>query len=398
VPARAKVRGLPPARPLTAHAGGLRADIPGAVLLLFVFGIGLVAGAVVAVVTWGLLRGHRSVRWVAPLAGVAAGATWVLFALDWVFYSVLENQPSYYPHSDYVQYRRAQDGLGVVASGLGYTLLAGSLVGIAEALRRRQGLARWWAAAAALVAGGAIALPLVVPASLPRAEFGKDPVFYLSKGPPIVDPATGNSRVCFMYGVQRPGPEPPGGPSDPEVCLDFRPSGELDTYDVQNALNESSVRPHDPVPADAIDTEGLELERAQWTGALEPPPRPLATPPEELEEVGEARKRALERDLRRRDRATKHRVARVAGLLRRCEARTKDYRRCSDPADLRRAGVPLGPGPGQVRVTARGRHGFAIQSFSARGGQFGLSEFPSARVLRTCEIRGSGACPADGFW
>ncbi|HEX2233720.1 MAG TPA: hypothetical protein VHG69_10190 [Thermoleophilaceae bacterium] len=382
--------------------------------LLFVFGIGAVAGAIVAAATWQLLRRaypRARVGWIAALAGAAAAATWVLFAYEWLSYSLSENQPSYYPHSDYIEYRRAVDGGPGLAIGLGYSLLAGTLVAMGYAAFRWKGPGL--AMISALLALGAVALPLLVPAVLPRAEYGKDPVFYLSRGPPIEDPATGTARLCVMYGVERPGPDPPGRRSDPELCLDFRltrvsrrlvrdPSpvsvDRLSVYDIQDELNESDVRPQDPVDPDLIDIEGVELERARWTGALDPPTRPLAVPPESVEELGEPRKRALERALRRRDRETKARILRVERYLRSCRARTGDYRQCVDGAGLSRLGVPIGRGPRQVRVAARGARSYAISSFSPRSGSFSLGAGPAVPDMRVCDIRGSGGCPPSGRW
>jgi hypothetical protein len=381
-------------------------------LLLYVFGIGIAAGAAIAVAAHRVLRRAdpgREARWAALLAGAIAAVTWVAFALDRVFYSVLENQPSYYPHSDYVEYRRALEGLAGIALGVGYAVLAGSLVAVAELVRRRRGPAA--GAAAGTGALFAMALPLAVPAALPRDEYGKDAVFYVSDAG-NVEFQPYFPKVCFAYGIQRPPAETLGGPEDPEVCLEFRPTrvsralveeslpseDQPTVYDVQNELNESDLRPLDPVEPSVIDIEGLELERAQWTGASPPPTARLADPPSAVEEIGEARKRALERGLLRRDRATKARILRVERYLRRCRARTGDYRPCVDGPGLRRLGVPIGRGPDQVRVSARGARSYAISSFSRRAGSFSLGAGPEASNLRVCDIRGSGGCPRSGMW
>jgi hypothetical protein len=192
-------------------------------LLLFVFGIGLLAGAGVTAASWQVLRRafpDARIGWAAVLAGVAAAATWVLFSFDWLDYSLDETRPSYYPHSDYVEYRSALDGGAGLAIGLGYALLTGSLVALSEATRRRKGPG--WASVPVLLALGAVALPLLVPAALPRAEYGKDPVFHVSDAGQV-EYQPFFPKVCFFYGVER-SPEPVGGPEDPELCLEFRPT------------------------------------------------------------------------------------------------------------------------------------------------------------------------------
>jgi hypothetical protein len=193
------------------------------------------------VATHGVLRRAapgRGARWAALFAGAVAAITWVLFALELLFYSLDENRPGYYPHSDYEEYRRALDGAATaVAAGIGYALLAGSLVAFAEIVRRRRGPV---AGAVAVVAAlYATALPLVVPAALPRDEFGKDPVFYVSHAG-NVEFQPYFPKVCFAYGVERSPAESVGRKADPTL---------------QDELNESEVRPLDPVDADTIDIE-----------------------------------------------------------------------------------------------------------------------------------------------
>ena len=122
--------------------------------------IGIGAGAAVLVAA----AGYFTLRQpgVAVLAGIAAGATWVVFVFEWIAYDVRENGPVYAKSTEYVQYREAIESSGV-AIGFGYAVLAGVVVIAAGRLRRGIGWNPGIAAAAL-----AIALPLIVPAALPR--------------------------------------------------------------------------------------------------------------------------------------------------------------------------------------------------------------------------------------
>jgi hypothetical protein len=206
---------------------------------LFVFGIGVLAGAAVAVVSQAALR-HPLL---AGLAGCASTAAWLLFAFDWMLYAVGENGPAYYSFSTYVEYRRAVEGLGGVAIGLGYALLAGAVVVGATVLSRRAG--RGWAVATAPIVVGAVALPALVPGVLPRVEHGRDPVLHLSHGP-YKDPGTGMTTVCFHYGVERLGAGPDAVGNDPELCV--RRRHRMNAYELSEELNDSGIRPRDKVP------------------------------------------------------------------------------------------------------------------------------------------------------
>jgi hypothetical protein len=200
---------------------------------LVVLGSGAVVAAVVGGAAYLLLRR----RAIAGLAGVAAAMTWVLFLFESALYSVGEYGPEYYSFSDYVKYRDAIDSVWGVPIGCGYAVLAGALVVVGALLSRRWG--RGWALASAPVVAAAVALPLIVPDVLPRVEYGKDPVFYMSHANP--------TKACFIYGVERPGFDHDNPPNDPELCLS-RLRGRPKVHDLELELNESGVRPYDHVP------------------------------------------------------------------------------------------------------------------------------------------------------
>jgi type IV pilus assembly protein PilA len=89
-----------------------------------------------------------------------------------------------------------------------------------------------------------------------------------------------------------------------------------------------------------------------------------------------------------------------------CFTRADDYRGCDAPAELRRTGLPLGSGPGQVDVTVTGANSFRIVATSRglSGGAprvFEIVKSHSGPVERTCGPAagiGEGGCPSSGFW
>jgi hypothetical protein len=328
-------------------------------------------------------------------AGAAAAATWLVFAFDWLVYSVSEGGPSYYPFSDYVEYRRAQDD-GGVAIGLGYALLAGLLVAATAALPRRVG--RWWGLAAVLAAAGAIALPVAVPAALPRFEYGKDPVFRLSREP-YEDSVTGQLEVCFLYGIERPGLMPPTEKAEPELCLELernatarrliRNPAPIDpdkpsVYDPVEQLNESGTRPYDQV--DDLGTDGLEVVQAEWPNA----PSSLAQPPISRPPAAIVSPAG--------DAETRTNLLRLEGHMEACRAVEFDYVVCATPERLRAIGMPPGAGPGLPNVAAASVNGYMIEAQSTRGVWYRLTRQRPGGRERTCSQPGTGRCPVGGRW
>ena len=124
--------------------------------------------------------------------------------------------------------------------GVGYALLAGALVAAAAVVRRRAGPA--WASVIALAAVGAIALPALVPAHLPRAERGKDAAFFHTPGP---------GDACFLYAVERFGTAETVDPDSPKLCVRLR--RHVNATELENELSESGVRPYDEVSEGDID-------------------------------------------------------------------------------------------------------------------------------------------------
>jgi hypothetical protein len=254
------------------------------VLWLLLIVPGVLGGAALAAIGRRVLahsgEPDRRARIISRVAGVTAALTWAVFGFDQLIYGVRENGPTYYPFSAYMEYRHALAGPAALLAGLGYALLPAAALIAAGLAYRRLG----WVAAAALVALGsiAIALPAVVPGTLPRSEYGKDAVFHLSRGGPFSTPADPRPTVCFDYSVEGGPPGPSVGKADPELCLALRPNdaarrllgGEFapvegdhpSVYDLGIALNDMGVRPYDKPPR--LEVDGLETEDAHWTGEV----------------------------------------------------------------------------------------------------------------------------------
>ena len=125
----------------TLQGAGLPPDTA-PVTELIVFGPVILGGAAIAFFGRRLLSRaglKRTPAWVmAVLAAVAAGATWLVFVVDAIFYAIGENGPEYYDFSTYQEYRDlTTDGLWFVPISLGYAALTTALaLGAAAAWRR----------------------------------------------------------------------------------------------------------------------------------------------------------------------------------------------------------------------------------------------------------------------
>lgn len=246
---------------------------------LIVLGPVIVGGAVIAFFGRRLLAGaglgRRAAVVTAILAAVAAGATWLVFVVEAIFYALGENGPEYYDFSTYQEYRDlTTDGLWFVPISLGYAALTtGLALGAAVAWRRVHPFLGVALAAAACVA---VFLPAEVPSRLSRVEYGKDAVLYAEpEAGGRVQEVRGRPMTCIAYGVQ--GVYLPGGdPAPPEerLCIPVskdailaNPSGrryyELQAFHrVVEELNEAGVRPRERPPE--LDADGLEFGDAVW--------------------------------------------------------------------------------------------------------------------------------------
>jgi|SRR5215207_121641 len=311
----------------------------------------------------------------AVLAGGAGAISWFVFGFESLLYSTRENGPAYYSFSDYVEYRNAPSE----PIGVGYALLTAALV-VATALvdgGRRVALA--------LVAAGSVALPVVVPAALSRAEYGKDPVFHTPTS--YEDPTSGRPVVCIAYGVQRIGADPTTG-DQPDLCFQLtdrstvprlvtgRPLAlDPDTpYRLAEALNESGIRPRDPVGS--LDLNGIEIVSATWSGT--PASEPVLSEPTN-------------------DTETKRQLERLARRLNACSA-ADGYAACTDIDALAHAGIFIGGGSGQLNISGVTRNDYVIAGQSTSGTAFTISRERGIPAARFCAPSGGHGCPASGRW
>jgi hypothetical protein len=313
--------------------------------------------------------------WRVALLACAAGAiTWFVFRFEWSLYVAAENRPTYYGFSDYLEYR--QD-VGTPI-GIAYAVLTATLVVGARLLGGR------WRVALSLAAASSIALPVAVPAVLPRAEYGKDPVFHTPYS--YEDPSSGRPVVCFAYGVERIGAPAPAGERD--VCLQLpdrntaprlvtgRPLAlDPDTPSrLAEALNESGIRPRDPVE-NLSNLDGIEIVRATW-----------GIPQEEV-------RRGEPTD----DLQTKRLLERLAKRLDACGA-TDGYVPCTDIDALARVGIFVGAGEGEVTIGGVTRSDYTITGQSTSGTAFSIIRQPGRPAERVCAPGGEGGCPSSGSW
>lgn len=250
---------------------------------LIIFGSAILGGAAIAFFGRRLLRRagleRRPALVTAVLAAVAAGATWLVFVVDAIFYAIGENGPEYYDFSTYEEYRDlTTDGLWIVPISLGYAALSTALaLGAAVAWRRVHA---WLGVALGVAACIAVVLPAEVPSRLSRVEYGKDPVLYAeSDAGGRIEEVRGRPMTCIAYGVQGvylPGAVDPAPPQE-RLCIPVRedallisPSGRRyyqrqPFHRVVEELNEAGVAPREQPPE--LDAEGLEFGDAVWTAA-----------------------------------------------------------------------------------------------------------------------------------
>lgn len=223
---------------------------------------------------------QKSVRKLSALCAAATVATWLVFLWDGIASALSENGPEFYRWSTYVKYREFvyDEWPRAAAVGAGYMALAATLAIVAPLAFRRgkEPLGVLLGGLACL----AVALPAMLPALLPRAEWGKDPVFSISPGRISEGGGGYPPGVCLLYGVQKAG-EPDVQSTVPgkvpaELCLALHPTPEAhrltrgpvdfdepSIYDLANAVNEAGVEPYDEL--DPFEVEGVQVQEARWT-------------------------------------------------------------------------------------------------------------------------------------
>ena len=94
-------------------------------------------------------------------------------------------------------------------------------------------------------------------------------------------------------------------------------------------------------------------------------------------------------------------VKTLVPVMETCWAQTQDFTQCSTPEQLKQYGggeVPLGPEAGEVGVAATLVKTYTITSRSRTGGEFSITRAADGSLSRTCSMRGTDGCRADGTW
>ena len=245
--------------------------------VLLLFGLPVVLGIASSVVlrAVGFSAGQAAARAtaVAALSLIAGG----VFAFDDTVYSISEGGPEYYTFSPYMRYRRL-DGAGLALTVLAYQLAPAALLTAAFAIGHSE-RRRWLPPLPSILALAAVALPLLAPATLPRTEYGKDPVLHVAGPASLPRPGAPYVESCFLYGVERIGVSAPdSGAATARLCLHLADTPEArqlvsvdyeegapTIYDIAYALNTDGVEPFDQ--PQEIDIDGLQLRDARWTPA-----------------------------------------------------------------------------------------------------------------------------------
>ena len=66
--------------------------------------------------------------------------------------------------------------------------------------------------------------------------------------------------------------------------------------------------------------------------------------------------------------------------------------------DVKKSGLDIGGGAGQVEITAANANSYTIVGHSASGGNFTITKAANGLISRSCDKPGDGACPSNGNW
>ena len=77
---------------------------------------------------------------------------------------------------------------------------------------------------------------------------------------------------------------------------------------------------------------------------------------------------------------------------------TYDAAKAKASNDIKKSGLAIGGGSGQVDITAGGASTYTVVATSASGGTFTIAKAADGTISRTCSKKGEGACQSDGKW
>ena len=77
---------------------------------------------------------------------------------------------------------------------------------------------------------------------------------------------------------------------------------------------------------------------------------------------------------------------------------TYDAAKAKASNDIKKSGLAIGGGSGQVDITAGTVSTYTVVATSASGGTFTIAKAADGTISRTCSKKGEGACQSDGKW
>ena len=77
---------------------------------------------------------------------------------------------------------------------------------------------------------------------------------------------------------------------------------------------------------------------------------------------------------------------------------TYDAAKAKASNDIKKSGLSIGGGSGQVDITAGAASTYTVVATSASGGTFTIAKAADGTIARTCSKKGEGACQSDGKW
>jgi type IV pilus assembly protein PilA len=66
--------------------------------------------------------------------------------------------------------------------------------------------------------------------------------------------------------------------------------------------------------------------------------------------------------------------------------------------EIKKSGLPLGAGKGQVTITAGDDDSYTVVAKSESDNVFTIAKGDDGQISRTCDTDGEGGCPSDGNW
>ena len=103
------------------------------------------------------------------------------------------------------------------------------------------------------------------------------------------------------------------------------------------------------------------------------------------------------------DSAAKADVRNMVSQMEACFTEDDKYVGCTAALNINNTNLDIGPGEGQVQITAESATGYTLEAISRAktGGTnhtFTLVHTLGAADAKDCGVRGRGGCPTDGKW